>query len=179
MNPLGGQSLSSTSLHWTAGDASKRLKKPIGGAKIGEEGFRTRRLHNCCNIILKSACPRTDSWHLLAMPCYAFSILSPAHTQAWASSFIMRAVCVYAHPESFIAYYRCIIDQHSPKCGNCGPARRKSKIPWILTHLWFSPLILPPLADSHITPVWTSFLLMSLCPGVASAMSCTSHMSTV
>ena len=57
--------------------------------------------------------------------------------------------------------------------------REESKIPWILTHLWFSPLILPPLADSHITPVWTSFLLMSLCPGVASAMSCTSHMSAV
>ena len=42
-------------------------------------------------------------------------------------------------------------------CGNCSPARRKNNIPWILTHLCFSPLILPPPADSHITPVWTFF----------------------
>ena len=84
--------------------------------------------------------------------------------------FMYLCLCIYD--------YICIYQQ-SPKCGNCIPARRKSKNPWILAHHWFSPLILPPLADSRIPPLWASFLLMSLCPGVASAKSCTSHMSAV
>ena len=72
---------------------------------------------------------------------------------------------IYIYIYIYVCVYRVMYTytyQHSPKCGNCSLARRKSKIPWILTHLWFSPLILPPLVDSHITPVRTSFLLMSL-----------------
>ena len=77
--------------------------------------------------------------------------VQPGRSSLW----IYPSVAVlYVHAYVFICVY---IHQRSPKCGNCSPAGKKGKIPWILTHLWFSPLILAHPADSHITPVWTSF----------------------